>query len=117
MAANQAALAQQAQEAYATLDARDALAAAMNSTFSAAPAQAPSFAETAYAGAGNVATSISNAFSDAIDLGDFKVAVGAALRLDVVLGFFSPGSFDLGFSRGLSSGGVTEWWLYLSETL
>lgn len=45
------------------------------------------------------------------------VSTGAALRLDVVLGYFVPGSFEVGYSRGLTHDGVNEFWTLLTGTL
>ena len=58
-----------------------------------------------------------NAYNDAIDLSDFKLAVGGSLRLDVVFGYFAPGTFDLGYARGLTDEGLDEYWLLLTSTL
>jgi len=60
---------------------------------------------------------VGNAFSDAIDLSKFKVAVGGALRLDMVFGYFIPGSLDIGYSQGLTADGIGEYWLLLTGTL
>jgi hypothetical protein len=57
---------------------------------------------------------VGNAFSGPFRPADFKVAVGAALRLDMTFGFYVPGTFDLGYARGLSAGGVDEVWLQLT---
>jgi len=48
---------------------------------------------------------------------DIKVSAGGALRLDVTLGYFAPGSFEVGYARGLSSEGIHETWLRLTTTL
>lgn len=58
-----------------------------------------------------------NAFYDDLDPTEFKLAVGGAIRLDVVFGWYMPGTFDLGYARGLSEGGVGEYWLYLTGTV
>lgn len=54
---------------------------------------------------------------DDFDPAEIRYAVGASLRLDVVFGWFAPGSFDLGWARGLSTGGVSEWWFLLTGSL
>jgi hypothetical protein len=41
-------------------------------------------------------------------------AVGAALRLDAIFGFYEPGTFELGWSRGLADHGETQYWLLLT---
>ncbi len=48
---------------------------------------------------------------------DVKVSVGGALRLDAVFGYFAPGSFEVGYARGLSSEGIDETWLLMTTTL
>jgi hypothetical protein len=58
-----------------------------------------------------------NAFDGGFDPADLRFAVGASLRLDMVFGFYVPGSFDVGFARGLSRGGVNEAWLLLTGGL
>lgn len=60
---------------------------------------------------------VGDAFNDSFDLADFKVAVGAALRLDVVLGYFDSGTIDVGYARGLTDGGVGEYWLLFTSAL
>jgi hypothetical protein len=58
-----------------------------------------------------------DAFDGPLAWDALKVAAGASLRLDVVLGFFAAGSFDIGFARGLTSGGKNELWFLLTSTL
>ena len=58
-----------------------------------------------------------DAFDGEIDLERFKLSVGVALRIDLSLGFGLPTTIDLGYSRGLTDGGVHETWLLLSSTL
>jgi hypothetical protein len=58
-----------------------------------------------------------NAFNDEIDLSEFKVGVGGAIRLDFTLGYGLPGSLDVGYARGLTSGGSDETWLLLTGTI
>lgn len=62
-------------------------------------------------------TDYGNAFDGPLDLGDFKWSVGAALRLDMVFGYFVPGALDIGYARGLSEGGEHELWMLLTGTL
>jgi Tol biopolymer transport system component len=47
-------------------------------------------------------------------LGEFRPTLGAALRLDAVFGWYEPGTFELGFARGLATDGRTEWWFLLT---
>ena len=46
-----------------------------------------------------------------------RTSVGAALRLDAYFGYFVGGTFELGISRGLSVGGITEAWFLLTGSL
>jgi hypothetical protein len=48
---------------------------------------------------------------------DIRTAVGAALRLDTYLGYFVPGTFELGYSRGLQTGGVSTTWFLLTGSI
>ena len=60
---------------------------------------------------------VGGAWSGGFDTSRIKVAVGAALRLDINVGYFVGGTFDLGWARGLSEGGETELWLLLTNTI
>ncbi len=60
---------------------------------------------------------VGNAFNGEIDPRDFKFSVGGALRLDMLFGYFVPGSLDIGYSRGLTEGGVGQYWMLLTGTL
>ena len=42
-------------------------------------------------------------------------SVGGALRLDAFFGYFVPGTFEIGYSRGLSQDGIGEGWLLLTS--
>jgi Tol biopolymer transport system component len=55
-----------------------------------------------------------NAFDGPFRPGDLKLAVGASLRLDMQFGYYVPGTFDLGYARGLSARGIDEFWLLLT---
>lgn len=57
------------------------------------------------------------AYQDAIDADAVKVGIGGAVRLDVVLGYFAPGTFEVGYARGLTDDGIDETWLLLTTTL
>ena len=48
---------------------------------------------------------------------NLRTSVGAALRVDAFFGYFVPGTFELGFARGLQLGGVTDTWLLLTGSL
>jgi Tol biopolymer transport system component len=60
---------------------------------------------------------VGNAFNGDLDVRDFKAALGGSLRLDMLFGYFVPGSFDIGYAHGLTSGGLGEYWLLLTGTL
>jgi Tol biopolymer transport system component len=45
---------------------------------------------------------------------DVRWSVGGAVRLDAFFGFFVPGTFELGYSRGLSQDGIGEGWFLLT---
>ncbi len=45
---------------------------------------------------------------------DVRWSVGGALRLDAFFGYFVPGAFELGYSRGLSQDGIGEGWFLLT---
>ena len=48
---------------------------------------------------------------------NLRTSVGAALRIDAFFGYFVPGTFELGFSRGLQLGGVLDTWFLLTGSL
>lgn len=58
-----------------------------------------------------------DAFDGPITEAEPKVSVGGALRLDVVLGYFAPATIDVGVARGLTTGGITEYWMLLTGSL
>ncbi len=58
-----------------------------------------------------------DAFNDGLDFDEFNVSVGGSLRLDLVFGYFAPGTFDIGYARGLTEEGIGEYWLLLTSTL
>jgi hypothetical protein len=45
---------------------------------------------------------------------DLRWSVGGAVRLDAFFGYFVPGTFELGYSRGLSQDGIGEGWFLLT---
>ena len=45
---------------------------------------------------------------------DVRWSVGAALRLDAYFGYFVPGTFEIGWARGLIEGGLDETWFLLT---
>ncbi len=48
---------------------------------------------------------------------DTRTSLGAALRLDAFFGYFVPGTFEIGYSRGLTEGGLNETWFLLTGSL
>lgn len=58
-----------------------------------------------------------NAYLGAFDASSLRTAVGGALRLDLVFGYFVPGTLELGYARGLASDGIDETWMLLTGTL
>lgn len=58
------------------------------------------------------------AFDTTFDLDqDLRTSLGAALRLDAFFGYFVPGTFEIGYARGLTEGGTNEAWLLLTGSL
>jgi hypothetical protein len=61
---------------------------------------------------------VGTAFDAAFDAKrDMRASVGAALRLDAYFGYFVPGTFELGYARGLINGGTSETWFLLTGSL
>lgn len=60
---------------------------------------------------------VGNAFDDNIDVARFKTSLGVSLRLNMLIGYFVPGSLDIGYAHGLSEGGVGEFWTLLTGSL
>jgi Tol biopolymer transport system component len=48
---------------------------------------------------------------------NLRTSVGAALRLDAYFGYFIPGTFEIGYSHGLTETGISETWLLLTGSL
>ena len=63
---------------------------------------------------GDGATAFNTAFNAARDV---RVSLGGALRLDAFFGYFMPGTFEIGYSRGLAHDGINETWLLLTGSL
>jgi hypothetical protein len=58
------------------------------------------------------------AFNSVLDAGrSSRISAGAALRLDAFFGYFVPGTFEVGYARGLSTGGINETWFLLTGSL
>ncbi len=58
-----------------------------------------------------------DAYNQTFAIDDLRTSVGVALRLDAFFGYFVPGTFELGFSRGLNRDGVDEGWFLLAGSL
>jgi hypothetical protein len=63
---------------------------------------------------GDIGTAFDSTFEAARDL---RVSLGAALRLDAYFGYFVPGTFEIGYARGLTEGGINETWFLLTGSL
>jgi hypothetical protein len=63
---------------------------------------------------GDAGTAFDGPFEQAKDL---RVSVGGALRIDVFFGYYVPGTFEIGYARGLSDGGIDETWFLLTGSL
>ncbi len=48
---------------------------------------------------------------------NLRTSLGAALRLDAFFGYFVPGTFEIGYARGLNDGGINETWFLLTGSL
>lgn len=46
-----------------------------------------------------------------------RYSAGGALRLDAFFGYFVPGTFEIGYSRGLTKQGIDEVWFLLTGSL
>ncbi|HSD87333.1 MAG TPA: hypothetical protein VLB44_07450, partial [Kofleriaceae bacterium] len=61
---------------------------------------------------------VGTAFDTTFDHGrDLRASLGGALRLDAFFGYFVPGTFEIGYARGLINGGVNETWFLLTGSL
>jgi len=63
---------------------------------------------------GDAGTAFDGAFEPGRDL---RVSLGGALRLDAFFGYYIPGTFEIGYARGLANGGVNETWFLLTGSL
>jgi Tol biopolymer transport system component len=48
---------------------------------------------------------------------DMRASLGGALRLDAFFGYFVPGTFEVGYSHGLTDEGIGETWFLLTGSL
>jgi hypothetical protein len=72
------------------------------------------FRRVTISGMSDVATAFDNTFQADRNL---RASLGAALRLDAFFGYFVPGTFEVGYARGLIRGGINETWLLLTGTI
>lgn len=63
---------------------------------------------------GDAGTAFDGAFDRSKDL---RGSLGGALRLDAFFGYFVPGTFEIGYARGLSHDGINETWFLLTGSL
>ncbi len=63
---------------------------------------------------GDVGTAFDAPFDAARDV---RSSLGAALRLDAFFGYFVPGTFEIGYARGLHHDGIDETWFLLTGSL
>jgi WD40-like Beta Propeller Repeat len=63
---------------------------------------------------GDVGTAFDGAFDADRNL---RVALGGALRLDAYFGYYIPGTFEIGYARGLARDGINETWFLLTGSL
>jgi hypothetical protein len=47
----------------------------------------------------------------------FRAALGGALRIDALFGYYVPGTFEIGYARGLARDGINETWFLLTGSL
>ncbi|MEZ4400424.1 MAG: DPP IV N-terminal domain-containing protein [Kofleriaceae bacterium] len=57
------------------------------------------------------------AYDDEVTRDVIKPSVGAALRLDAVVGYYVPATIELGVARGLAASGQTDTWLLVTGSL
>src|SRR3569623_2889894 len=48
---------------------------------------------------------------------NLRTSIGAALRVDAFFGYFVPGTFELGYARGMIGNGVNDTWFLLTGSL
>jgi hypothetical protein len=72
------------------------------------------FRRITVAALGDAATAFDNQFSVERNL---RYSLGGALRVDAFFGYFVPGTFEIGYSRGLTKEGIDEVWFLLTGSL
>jgi Tol biopolymer transport system component len=65
-----------------------------------------------------VLSDVATAYDSSFDAGrNVRWSMGAALRLDAYFGYFVPGTFEIGYARGLIANGIGESWFLLTGSL
>ena len=65
-----------------------------------------------------ILSDMGTAYDNAFDADtNFRASLGAALRVDAFFGYFVPGTFELGYARGLIGNGLSETWFLLTGSL
>jgi hypothetical protein len=61
---------------------------------------------------------IGTAFETELEIDrNLRYSIGGALRVDALFGYFIPGTFEIGYARGLTEDGVGEGWFLLTGSL
>ncbi len=72
------------------------------------------FRRITFAGLSDTATAFDTTFQ--YDR-NFRTSLGGALRVDAFFGYFVPGTFEIGYSHGLTKGGIGESWFLLTGSI
>ncbi len=72
------------------------------------------FRRITIAGLSDIATAFDTTFQFERN---FRASLGAAVRLDAFFGYFVPGTFEVGYSHGLTKEGIGETWFLLTGSL
>ncbi len=65
-----------------------------------------------------VLSDVATAFDDQFDASkNLRASLGGALRVDAFFGYFVPGTFELGYSHGLTKEGISEMWFLLTGSI
>ncbi len=65
-----------------------------------------------------VLSDVGTAFDNTFDFDrNFRASVGGVLRVDAFFGYFVPGTFEFGYARGITTGGIGTTWFQLTGTL
>ncbi|HEY3359715.1 MAG TPA: BamA/TamA family outer membrane protein, partial [Polyangia bacterium] len=62
---------------------------------------------------GAVFADYGNAFYGNLDLASFKAGVGGQISLDSIIGYYVQNTITMGFARGLMTGGVNQFYLFI----